>query len=94
MAKIKEMEEESQQARSKIMPRFHHIAENATPDPIRTDVVKFVRENYTTEQILARVPKSVTDAFLPDYLSASNQIMLRLHGGDNSDVVILEEVPA
>jgi len=94
MAKIQDMEEETKAIRSKNMPRFHHIAENENPTQVRTDVVKFVSENYTTEEILARVPRSVTDAFMGDYLSASNQVMLRLHGGDNSDVVILEEVPA
>ena len=74
------------------MNRFHHIAENENPDQVRAEVVKFVQDNYSTEEILRRVPRSVADAFMGDYLSATEQSLTRIHAPE-SDIVIIQGSP-
>jgi len=87
MAKMQDMENEQNQ-RSIKMNTFTNVKPNTLPDPIRSRVVSFVTINFSEEDILRRVPDSVAEAFLGDYLSATEQEISRV-AGPQSDTVIL-----
>jgi len=45
------------------------VKPGAQPDEVKTSVVRYVLENCTLEEVVRRVPRSVTDAFFTDWLA-------------------------
>ncbi|MCF7827188.1 MAG: hypothetical protein K9N29_11130 [Candidatus Marinimicrobia bacterium] len=87
MAKMQDMEQETNLG-SGLTKTFINVKPNALPDPIRNRVISYVIVNHCEEEILRRVPGSVAEAFLGDFLKATGQEITRVKG-PNSDTVIL-----
>jgi len=73
------------------MQTFTHLDTDQQPDQIRTQVIQFVHEHFSSDQILARIPvSSLTQTFLGNYLDHLESIGIYMPSKDSSVYDLLE----
>ncbi|NQT63978.1 MAG: hypothetical protein HQ556_13540 [Candidatus Marinimicrobia bacterium] len=67
------------------METYTHIETDQQPDQIRTQVIEYVREHYSSIQMLSRIPvSSLTKTFLGNYLDHLDSIGIHMPSKDSS----------
>ena len=74
------------------MNTFTNVKPNTLPDPIRSRVISYVIVNHCEEDILRRVPDSIAEAFLGDYLTSTEQELTRVPGPESDTVILRNKV--